>query len=60
MTTRSFDYVSAGVLHCMVIPLRDDQLLEGTESFTLILSTSDTAVTLNPQTATVFIADDES
>lgn len=57
-TTLTFD-VSMPT-QVVTIPIRDDMIVENTESFTVALATNDTAVTLRLQTATVFIRDDNS
>ena len=45
----------------ITIPILDDLIVEGrTESFRLTLATTDSAVTLDIQTATVYISDDDS
>ena len=44
----------------VTIPIRDDMIVENTESFTVALATNDTAVTLRLQTATVSIRDNDS
>ena len=43
-----------------MIPIVGDNVVEGTESFTVSLTTGDGAVILNPQTTTVTIQDDDS
>ena len=43
---------------CVTVPIINDDILEGTESFTASLTTSDSAVTLNPDLAWVDIFDD--
>ena len=45
---------------CARIPIIDDMSLEAVESFNVILSTADTRVSLEPQTTTVFISDNDS
>jgi len=42
------------------ITIADGDVVEGNETFSVTLKTSDTAVTLNPMTATVDIQDDDS
>ena len=44
----------------ITIPIRDDQVVEDTKSFTVALTTNDTAVTLRLQNATVSIEDNDS
>ena len=44
----------------VMIPIIGDNVVESTESFTVSLTTGDSAVTLNPQTTTVNIQDDDS
>ena len=44
----------------VMIPIVGDNVVEGTESFTVSLMTGDGAVTLGPQTTTVTIQDDDS
>ena len=43
---------------CTSLLVINDQLYEGDESFFASLTTSDSAVTLNPQRATIIINDD--
>ena len=57
-TTLTFD-VSMPT-QVVTIPIRDDMIVENTESFTVALATNDTAVTLRLQTATVSIRDNDS
>ena len=44
----------------VMISIVGDNEVEGTESFTVSLTTGDSAVNLSPQTATVTIQDDDS
>ena len=44
----------------VMIPIIGDNVVESTESFTVSLTTGDSAVILNPQTTTVTIQDDDS
>jgi len=44
----------------VTIPILDDQIVESSKSFSVTLTTSDPAVTLNIQTATVTIRDNDS
>ena len=45
----------------ITIPILDDLIVEGsTESFRVTFATTDSAVTLDIQTATVYIRDDDS
>ena len=44
----------------VMIYIVGDNEVEGTESFTVSLTTVDSAITLSPQTATVTIQDDDS
>ena len=44
----------------VMIPILGDTVLESTESFTVSLTSGDSAVTLNPSTTTVTIQDDDS
>ena len=44
----------------VMISIVGDNEVEGTESFTVSLTTGDSAVTLSPQTTTVTIQDDDS
>ena len=44
----------------MMIPIIGDNVVEGTESFTVSLTTGDSAIMLIPHTATVTIQDDDS
>ena len=43
----------------VMIPIVGDNVVESTESFTVSLTTGDSAVTLNPSTTTVTIQDDD-
>ncbi len=42
---------------CVTVPIINDDILEDTESFTASLTTSDSAVTLNPDLARVDISE---
>lgn len=44
---------------CVVVPIVDDMVVENRELFSCTLTTSDPDVDLNPQNATVYIADDD-
>ena len=44
----------------VMIPILGDTVVEGTESFTVSLTSVDSAVTLSPSTTTVTIEDDDS
>ena len=44
--------------NCVTVPIVNDDALEATESFTASLTTSDLAVTLNPDLARVDIFED--
>ena len=44
----------------VMIPIVGDNVVEGTESFTVSLTTGESAINLSPQTATVTIQDDDS
>ena len=44
----------------VMITITDGDVVEGPETFSVTLTTSDTVVTLNPITATVDIQDDDS
>ena len=44
----------------VMIPIVGDNVVEGTESFTVSLTTGDNAINLSPQTTTVTIQDDDS
>ena len=44
----------------VMIPIVGDNVVESTESFTVSLTSADSAVTLNPSTTTVTIQDDDS
>ena len=44
----------------VMIPIIGDNVVESTESFTVSLTTGDSAVNLSPQTTTVTIQDDDS
>ena len=43
----------------VMIPIAGDNVVESTESFTVSLTTGDSAVTLSPSTTTVTIQDDD-
>ena len=43
----------------VMIPIVDDQLREGTEVFSLLLSTTELRVNLNPDTTEITINDDD-
>ena len=44
----------------VMVPIIGDNVVEGTESFSVSLTTGDSAVMLIPQTTTVIIQDDDS
>ena len=44
----------------VMISITGDTVVESTESFTVSLTTGDSAITLNPSTTTVTIQDDDS
>lgn len=46
--------------HCSNISIRDDNILESDESFSVTLSSSDSAVVTDPSTTTVTIINDDS
>lgn len=43
----------------IMIPIIDDSVLENNETFDVVLSTADLAVSLNPASATVTIVDND-
>jgi hypothetical protein len=49
----------AGAMRCVDIPIEDDDALEGTETFTLTLTTSDPYVMLGNNMTTITIIDNE-
>ena len=55
-----FRQASASEPLCNNIQLENDDILESDESFFVILSSSDRAVTLEPNNATVIINNDDS
>ena len=44
---------------CARIPIIEDMSVEAVEGFNVIISTTDTRVSLEPQTATVIISDND-
>lgn len=54
-----FGVASANQPECANILLVDDDILENDETFFVVLSSSDIAVTINPDTATVTINNDD-
>ena len=44
----------------VMIPIIGDNVVESTESFTVSLTSEDSAVILNPSTTTVTVQDDDS
>ena len=61
-TTVSMDltFDNGNTARTVMIPIVGDNVVESTESFTVSLTTGDSAVMLNPQTTTVTIQDDDS
>ena len=61
-TTVSMDLTfNAGITNqTVMIPILGDTVVESTESFTVSLTTGDSAITLNPSTTTVTIEDNDS
>lgn len=55
-----FQPATASQPQCGDILLVNDNVLESAENFLAVLSRSDTAVTINPNTAVVAIEDDDS
>ena len=51
---------SGNTARTVMIPIVGDNVVESTESFTVSLTTGDSAVLLSPQTTTVTIQDDDS
>ena len=51
---------SGDTTQTVMIPIVGDNVVESTESFSVSLTTGDSAVNLNPQTTTVTIQDDDS
>ena len=51
---------SRNTTQTVMIPILGDNVVESTESFTVSLTSADSAVTLNPSTTTVTIRDDDS
>ena len=60
-TTVSVDltFNSGTTTHTVMIPIIGDNVVESTESFTVSLTSADSAVTLNPSTTTVTVQDDD-
>ena len=60
-TTVSMDltFNSGTTTQTMMIPIIGDNVVESTESFTVSLTSADSAVTLSPSTTTVTIEDDD-
>ncbi len=56
----SFTFSPGNTICSTTVPIIDDTLLEGTESFIGRLSTVAPRATLDPVQATVFIVDDDS
>ena len=54
-----FRVASATQPQCADIQLVDDSILENDETFLVILSSSDSVVMINPNTATVTISNDD-
>ena len=61
-TTVSMDltFNSGTTTQTVMIPILGDNVVESTESFTVSLTSADSAITLNPSTTTVTIQDDDS
>ena len=61
-TTVSMDltFNAGSTNQTVMIPITGDTVVESTESFTVSLTTGDSAVTLNPSTTTITIEDDDS
>ena len=61
-TTVSIDltFNSGTTTQTVMIPIIGDNVVESTESFTVSLTSADSAVTLNPSTTTVTIQNDDS
>ena len=60
-TTVSMDltFNSGTTTQTVMIPIIGDNVVESTESFTVSLTSADSAVTLNPSISTVTIQDDD-
>ena len=61
-TTVSMDltFNSGATTQTVMIPIIGDNVVESTESFTVSLTSADSAVTLNPLATTVTIQNDDS
>ena len=61
-TTVSMDltFNAGSTNQTVMIPITGDTVVESTESFTVSLTTGDSALTLNPSITTVTIEDDDS
>ena len=57
--TRGLTFNSGTTNQTVMIPILGDNVVESTESFTVSLTSADSAVTLNPSTTTVTIQDDD-
>ena len=57
--TVSFQPSSASELQCSEIQIIDDNILESTENFQVILNSSDRAVEIDPSTADINILDND-
>ena len=55
----SFQPSSASEPHCSEIQIIDDNILESTENFQVILNSSDRAVEIDPSTADINILDND-
>ena len=57
--TRGLTFNSGTTTQTVMVPIVGDNVVESTESFTVSLTSADSAVTLSPSTTTVTIQDDD-
>ena len=57
--TMDLTFNSGNTARTVMIPIVGDNVVESTESFTVSLTSADSAVTLSPSTTTVTIQDDD-
>ena len=57
--TRGLTFNSGTTTQTVMVPIVGDNVVESTESFTVSLTSADSAVTLSPSTTTVTILDDD-
>lgn len=44
---------------CVEVPIEDDQIIEGNENFMLSVSSLESRITIQPNTSTIIIVDNE-